>query len=97
MTWKKEFLLKDTKDARLHFALVCAAKGCPKIIEEAYQPDQLDSQLDRQTSLAVNDPTFIKVDYGKNTASLSQIFEWYKGGLCKGAFQCCRIHQFLSR
>ena len=31
-------MLKESKDPRLHFALVCGAKGCPQIIPEAYLP-----------------------------------------------------------
>ncbi len=63
-------------DPRIHFVLVCAAKGCPPIISEAYFPQTLDKQLNAQTVLAVNNPNFIKVTAKK--VELSQIFEWYK-------------------
>ena len=33
------------KDARLHFALVCAATGCPKIADFAFTPSKVESQL----------------------------------------------------
>ena len=75
---EKEVLIKQTKDARLHFALVCAAKGCPKIIPEAYRPSSLDAQLDRQTRLALNDASFTQVNYQGKTVKLSKIFEWYR-------------------
>jgi len=61
------------KEARFHFALVCAGLGCPPIIAEAYTPSKLDKQLQRQTVKALNNPNFIKVK-GKKV-QLSQIFE----------------------
>ena len=56
--------------------LVCAGLGCPPIINEAYTPAKLKSQLQRQTTIAVNNPNFIKVN--GNKVQISQIFEWYK-------------------
>ncbi len=76
---EKAYLLKPFEDARLHFVLVCGAKGCPPIIAEAYRPGQLDRQLERQTHLAINDPGFIRVNEAEKKAELSQIFQWYAG------------------
>ncbi len=72
---EKNYLLKPFDDARLHFVLVCGALGCPPITTFAYQPDQLDQQLDQQTRLALNNSSFLKVQDGK--VELSQIFKWY--------------------
>jgi Protein of unknown function, DUF547 len=66
------------KDARIHFALVCGANGCPPIINKAYNPETLDEQLTKQTKLAVNNPNFIKVNSKSKKVEVSQIFEWYK-------------------
>ncbi len=65
------------KEPRFHFVLVCGGLGCPPIINEAYTPAKLDSQLETQTKLAINDPNFIRVT--KNKVKVSQIFEWYPG------------------
>ncbi len=65
------------KEARFHFVLVCAGLGCPPIINEAYTPSKLESQLEKQTVTALNNPSFIQVN--KNKVKISQIFEWYKG------------------
>ncbi len=65
-----------SKDPRFHFVLVCAGLGCPPIIDEAYTPTRLNSQLTRQTKKALNDPNFIQVN--KNKVKISQIFVWYK-------------------
>ncbi|MGO4920090.1 DUF547 domain-containing protein [Maribacter spongiicola] len=64
-------------EARFHFVLVCAGLGCPPIINRAYTPKTLESQLQKQTVMALNNPNFIKVN--KNKVQISQLFEWYKG------------------
>jgi len=66
-----------SKDPRFHFVLVCAGLGCPPIIDEAYLPDIINTQLNRQTKKALNDSNFIQIN--KNKVKISQIFEWYKG------------------
>ena len=71
-------LLRNTfQDPRLHFVLVCGAKGCPPLVSEAYRPSRLEEQLSRQTKLAING-TFIKVNSKKKKVQVSQIMEWYK-------------------
>jgi len=64
-------------DPRFHFVLVCAGLGCPPIINEAYLPGTIETQLDEQTKLALNNPSFIKVNNKKKKVQFSQIFEWY--------------------
>jgi len=66
------------KDARIHFALVCAARSCPPIINEAYFGDKLNVQLNARTRTNLNDPKFIRVDKTAKKAYLSEIFRWYE-------------------
>ena len=68
-------------EPRFHFVLVCAGLGCPPIINTAYNPTTLDSQLESQTKKALNNPDFIRVE--KNKVKISQIFEWYKDDFTK--------------
>ncbi len=72
---EKDNLLKPYGDARFHFVLVCGAMDCPPITDFAYTPDRLDAQLEKQTKIAMNNPSFIRVN--GNKAELSQIFKWY--------------------
>ncbi len=71
-------------DPRFHFVLVCAGLGCPPIINKAYLPNTLEAQLNRQTTLALNNPEFIKVNNKKKRAQFSQIFEWYTSDFTAG-------------
>lgn len=74
---EKIHLLKAYGDPRFHFVLVCGALDCPPIAPEAYRPERLEQQLEQRTHLALNDPSFIRVDETQSRAELSQIFEWY--------------------
>lgn len=68
--------LRSIHDPRIHFVLVCAALGCPKLAGFAYRPEKLPSQLQHQTSAAMNDPDFIRVS--EQEIKISQIFKWYR-------------------
>lgn len=74
---EKKTLYVAYPDARLHFALVCAALGCPELIPEAYRGATLDAQLDRQTRQALASPQILRYDPASNTARLSELFTWY--------------------
>lgn len=66
------------QDPRVHFALVCAALGCPPLRSQAYQADSLDGQLDGQArAFLLHSPTKNRVDVASRTIYLSPIFDWY--------------------
>jgi len=71
-------------DPRFHFVLVCAGLGCPPIINVVYLPKTLEVQLNKQTALAINNPSFIKVNTKKKKVQFSQIFEWYTADFTTG-------------
>lgn len=64
-------------DPRIHFALVCAAESCPKLLNHAYRPHTLDKQLEAQTEASLNDTHFIRVYDSEKKVLISKIFEWY--------------------
>ncbi len=66
------------KDARLHFALVCAAVGCPPLGNKAYLPENVDKQLETRTANAINNPAFVRVDTPAKKVYMSEIFSWYQ-------------------
>lgn len=65
-------------DARIHFALVCAAKGCPKIKGKAFTTANQEFMLEANTKASMNDNNFIRVNEANKTVEISKIFEWYK-------------------
>jgi hypothetical protein len=59
------------KDPRNHFALNCGALGCPQLPQEAFFPDRLNEQLDRETKKFVMESRNVRVD--GDTVSFSDI------------------------
>lgn len=74
---ENEVIMSEFPDSRLHFALVCAAKGCPPLKSDAYLPEKLENQLEASTEFAVNNKEFVSTTSFPALAKLSKIFEWY--------------------
>ena len=72
---EKKKILRVYEDPRVHFALVCAARGCPPFPEEAFFPDRVEEQLEQVSQQAINDPNFVR--RSETEISLSPIFRWY--------------------
>jgi hypothetical protein len=68
--------LRGFKDARIHFAIVCASKSCPPLASQAYRGQGLSEALDRQGREFVNDPRKNIIDRNKGRVALSMIFNW---------------------
>jgi hypothetical protein len=77
------------KEPRIHFALVCAAMGCPPLRNEAYTGAKLNAQLDDQgTQFIAKSPAKNRVDVASKTFFHSMIFGYYKedfGGTIQGS------------
>ncbi|HAA16975.1 MAG TPA: DUF547 domain-containing protein [Cytophagales bacterium] len=78
---EKTKLLRVYEDARIHFVVVCAAQGCPKLASFAYSADKLESQIQAQTRKSLNDEYFIRIR--RNGVQVSKIFEWYESDFTK--------------
>lgn len=67
------------REPRIHFALVCAALGCPSLRSEAYRGETLEEQLEEQTRQFLREaPERNRVDVAGRRVALSPIFDWYK-------------------
>ncbi len=64
------------KDTRIHFAINCASKSCPPLLNRPYEGDILDAQLDAQARAFINDRKNIFLK--DNTLFVSKIFQWFK-------------------
>jgi hypothetical protein len=71
-----KILRKQYREPRIHMALVCAAKSCPKLRTEPYTGAKLDEQLADQSRDFLSQADRFKID-GKY-ARLSPIFKWFK-------------------
>jgi len=72
---ENDIIRPQFKDARIHFAVNCAAKSCPPILNSAFLGKTLDAQLDAVTKKFINNAQYQTVTASKLT--LSKIFDWY--------------------
>ncbi len=71
-------IIRPLGEPRIHFALVCASYSCPKLRSEAYNVEQLDSQLTENAIDFINDQQKNTFDSDKKVARISKIFSWFK-------------------
>jgi hypothetical protein len=64
-------------DPRIHFAIVCASRSCPKLRSEAYRAPRVNAQLEEGARAFVNDPARNRFDRASREARLSKIFDWF--------------------
>ena len=65
------------REPRIHFALVCAAIGCPPLRSEAYTGAKLEAQLeDQATVFLTRSPAKNRVDVATRTVYRSQVFSF---------------------
>ena len=65
-------------DPRTHYALNCAAIGCPNLAQTAYTAANVAQRLQENASLYINDSRGVSVsDDGELT--VSKIYNWYRG------------------
>ncbi|MEY3239175.1 MAG: hypothetical protein RIR11_613 [Bacteroidota bacterium] len=71
---ENEILRPQFKDARIHFAINCAAESCPPLHNRAFTAENVQSLLDKRTR------KFIRSSANTLTESnikISKIFDWY--------------------
>ena len=73
---ENDILRPQFKDARIHFAVNCAAQSCPPLLNKAWTADNLESNFEKQAKAFVNNPKFNTIS-AKNV-KVSKIFDWYK-------------------
>jgi len=65
-------------DARVHAALNCASTGCPRLPTTAFEPGQLERELNAAMTEFVSNEKNVRVDKAGRTVFLSKIFDWYR-------------------
>lgn len=83
------------QEPRIHFAVNCAAIGCPALRAEAYTGPELESQLEDSTRLFLSDRSrnYIEGD----AVYISRIFDWYEEDFEQGWLGVNSVHEFLVR
>ena len=78
---ENEIIRKQYQDPRVHFALVSASMGCPRLSREPFLPERLQEQLDVAARVFIGESRNVQVDLAAGKIFLSKIFapSWYEG------------------
>lgn len=85
-----DILRPQFKDPRVHFAINCASRGCPPLLNRPYEGNTLEEQLDAQARAFVNDKKFNFVR--ERTLFASKIFKWFEGDFNDNPLLFIRAH-----
>jgi Protein of unknown function, DUF547 len=67
-------ILRPMGDARIHFALNCAAKSCPPLLNEAFTTENVNKLLEQRTRQFINSSRTV---IEKDAVKVSKVFDWY--------------------
>lgn len=70
-------VLRKMGEPRIHFAIVCASIGCPRLLNEAYVSKRLDEQLTANTRAFFADSAKFSVDQRTGGIQVSPILKWF--------------------
>lgn len=64
------------KDPRIHYAVNCAAIGCPSLQPTAYKANNTDAMLDQAAREFINHPRAVSINYSE--LRVSGIYDWFE-------------------
>ena len=70
-------ILRKMSEPRIHFAIVCASIGCPRLLNQAYTGEQLEEQLAGIATDFFSRAGNLTVDAGNKTLRFSKILSWF--------------------
>ncbi len=73
-----DIIRKRYGEPLVHFALVCAAKSCPKLRNEPFTGSKLLSQLNDQATHFFSQQQNFRWDADSNKVYLSEILDWFR-------------------
>lgn len=74
-----ELIRPNFREPRIHFALVCAAVGCPPLRTEAYTGERLEEQLESQTRFTHDSERWVVYRPDDDVVELTSLYDWYRG------------------
>ena len=87
-------VLRKMGEPRIHFAIVCASIGCPRLMNQAYMANKLDEQLTVNAKDFFSREKNFRYDASANKFYLSSILEWF--GEDFGSDQAARLKRIAG-
>ena len=85
-------ILRNMDEPRIHFAINCASKSCPKLMNIAYTTENIETLLEQATKAFINDSEKNKIS--KDNIQISKIFDWYKKDFTKNCILLDYINHY---
>lgn len=82
------------EEPRIHFAINCASASCPAMLNEAYVPEKIETQLAKQTYAFINNDELNSISEGK--LEISKLFEWFERDFTKRGGVISFIQDYTS-
>ncbi len=78
-------VIRRVGEPRVHFALNCVTRSCPRLPREPFEADRLDGQLEAAAREFINDDENVVVNDDQRTLYLSWIMRYYKKDFLQSA------------
>ncbi len=78
-------IIRSLSDPRIHFAINCASVGCPSLITEIYDGNQINMQLDEVVTNALKNPLHLRMI--NNKLNTTQLFKWFSKDFESGGYE----------
>ena len=78
-------VIRPLGDPRVHFALNCMARSCPRLPKEPFRAETVDPDLDRLAREFLNEPRNVTVDPAAKLVRFSEILKFYTEDFLKVA------------
>jgi len=70
-------VIRPLNEPRIHFALNCMVRDCPRLLKAAYTRDNNDTLLEAATREFLNSSNHIQIDHDKKQIRVSAILDFY--------------------
>jgi hypothetical protein len=77
-TIENRILRGKLREPRIHFALVCAARSCPRLKHGLYSAEHIEAELEMAAQQFIRSPDGVRLEREARTVWLSRIFKWYR-------------------
>ncbi|MEX0726422.1 MAG: DUF547 domain-containing protein [Planctomycetaceae bacterium] len=83
-------ILRKMNEPRIHFAIVCASVGCPRLLNEAYVAERLEEQLSLNAKHFFADRSKFSADTTSGVIHISPILDWFANDFGKNTSEQMR-------
>lgn len=91
-------VLRKMSEPRIHFAIVCASIGCPRLMNEAYVGKNIEKQLVTNTKDFFSRSQNLQFDSSRNALRMNQILSWFGSDFGNSSNEQLRaIHPYFPK